>query len=80
MTPLNEQRRRPDWDRLRLVLALVAALLGIATSLFTALALVPRVRLVDVLTVFASGVGGGAGLTWAAMEFRKALTSARKSG
>ncbi len=80
MTPLNKQRREPAWERLRPVLALVAALLGIATSLFTALALVPRVRLVDVLTVFASAVGGGAGLTWATMEFRKAPRSARKSG
>ena len=86
MTRLNKQRlrvpsalgRKPGWERLRPVLALVAALLGIATSLFTALALVPRVRLVDVLTVFASAAGGGAGLTWAAMEFRKAK-SARKS-
>ena len=80
MTPANKQRLHRPWEPLRPVLALVAALLGIATSLFTALALVPRVRLVDVLTVFASAVGGGAGLTWATMEFRKAHKSARKSG
>jgi len=80
MTPLNKQPQRPKWERLPVVLALVAALLGLTTSLFTALALVPRVRLVDVLTVFASAVGGGAGLTWATMEFRKAPKSARKSG
>jgi hypothetical protein len=75
MTPLNERPTQPHWNRLRPVLALVAALLGIATSLFTALALVPRVQLVDVVTVFAGAVGGGADLTWATMELRKALRS-----
>jgi hypothetical protein len=80
MTPPSKQRLYPGWERLRPVIVLVAALLGIATSLVTALDLVPRVRLVDVLTVFASGVGGGAGLVWATMEFRHALRSPRKSG
>jgi hypothetical protein len=45
--PLNK-------DRLRSVLLLVPAVIGIATSLITASALVPRVRVVDVLTVFAT--------------------------
>ena len=58
------------------MVVLVAALLGIATSFFGALALVPRVRLVEVVTVFASAVGGGAGLVWAMVEFRKARSSA----
>jgi len=76
MTQLNKQRTQPVWPRLRPALALAGAVVGIATSFLTALALVPRVRLVDVLTVFAGAVGGGAGLTWAAMEFRKAVGSA----
>jgi hypothetical protein len=80
MTAATKPRVHPEWERLRPVLVLVAALVGIATSLVTALDLVPRVRLVDVLTVFASGVGGGAGVAWSTMEFRQALRSARKSG
>ena len=75
MTLLNKQRSRSGWQRLRPALVLVAAILGIATSLFSALALVPRVRLVEVVTVFAGAVGGGAGLVWAVMEFRKARSS-----
>lgn len=76
MTVPNRPRPQPAWARLRPALVLAGAGIGIATSFFTALALVPRVRLVDVLTVFAGAVGGGAGLTWAAMEFRKAVGSA----
>jgi hypothetical protein len=61
---MNKDRRRP-------VLLLVPAVIGIATSLITAFALVPRVRVVDVLTVFATAFGGGAALTAAIVEFRK---------
>ena len=76
MSLMNKQSLQSGSRRLRPVLVLVAAVLGIATSFFGALALVPRVRLVEVLTVFASAVGGGAGLVWAMMEFRKARSSA----
>ena len=76
MTRLNKQPRQPAWPRLRPALVLAGAVIGIVTSFFTALALVPRVRLVDVLTVFAGAVGGGAGLAYAAMEFRKAVAPA----
>ncbi len=75
MTLLNKPRPRRAWPPLRPALVLAGAVIGIATSFFTALALVPRVRLVDVLTVFAGAVGGGAGLAYAAMEFRKAVGS-----
>jgi hypothetical protein len=78
MTPVNKQRLKLRLEGLRPALVLVASLLGIATSLFTALTLVPRVRLVEVVTVFASAVGGGAGLTWATMEFRKARNPAKR--
>jgi hypothetical protein len=76
MTLVNRQRSQSVRERLRPALVLAGALVGIATSLITALELVPRVRLVEVLTVFASAVGGGAGLVWATIEFRKAHSSA----
>ncbi len=76
MTQLNKQPRQWGPKPLRPALVLVAALLGIATSFFGALALVPRVRLVEVVTVFAGAMGGGAGLVWAVVEFRKARSSA----
>jgi hypothetical protein len=58
------------------VLLVVVALLGLVTSLLGALSLVPRVKLVEVLTVFAGGVGAGAALVAAVVEFRKERLSA----
>lgn len=60
----------------RAVLLVIVAVFGVATSLAGALALVPRVRLVEVLTVFAGGVGAGAALVAAVVEFRKERVSA----
>jgi hypothetical protein len=66
-----------DRDRLRPRLLLVTALLGILVSLTTALALVPRIRLVEVLTLFGSALGAGAALATAIAGFRKLKTAAR---
>jgi hypothetical protein len=55
--------------------ALLAAAIGTATSVASALALVPRVRLVDALTVLATAFGSGAALVWAIVEFRRARRS-----
>jgi hypothetical protein len=58
-------------DRLRSVLLLLPAALGIVMSITTALALVPRVRAVEVITIVGSAFGSGAALTAALVEFRK---------
>jgi hypothetical protein len=58
------------------LLLLAPAVGGIATSLVTALMLVPRVRVVEALTVFGTAVGGGAALVAAIVEFRKARAAA----
>ena len=59
-------------DRLRSVLVMmVPAVLGIVVAVTTALSLVPRIRTVEVITLFASAFGSGAALTWALVEFRK---------
>ena len=58
-------------DRLRSVLLLLPAALGIVMSITTALALVPRVRAVEVITIFGSAFGSGAALTASLIEFRK---------
>jgi hypothetical protein len=53
------------------VLLVLVAVLGFVTSLLGALSLLPRVKLVEVVTVFAGGVGAGAALVAAVVEFRK---------
>jgi hypothetical protein len=58
-------------DRLRSVLLLLPAALGIVMALTTALGIVPRVRTVEVITIFGSAFGSGAALTGALIEFRK---------
>jgi hypothetical protein len=56
---------------------LVAAVLGLGASVVSALALVPRVQLVEVVTVIASAAGGGAALAVALVQFRQARAAAR---
>ena len=58
---------------------LVAAVLGLATAVVSGLALLPRVRLVEVLTVVAGGIGGGAALTAAVVQFKQASAARRHS-
>ena len=56
---------------------LAAAVVGLATAVISGLALVPRVRLVEVLTVVAGGVGGGAALVSALLSYKQARAAAR---
>ena len=55
---------------------LVAGMVGLATAVLSGVALVPRVRLVDVVTVVVSGIGAGAALVWALVQFRLARSAA----
>jgi hypothetical protein len=57
--------------------SLLVAVLGLATALFSGLALMPRVRLVEVLTVVAGGIGGGAALTLAIAQFKQVRAAQR---
>jgi Na+/citrate or Na+/malate symporter len=57
---------------------LAAAVVGLATAVISGLALVPRVRLVEVLSVVAGGVGGGAALVGAIIQFKHARAAARR--
>ena len=50
---------------------LLVAVPGLTTAAVSGLALMPRVRLVEVLTVVAGGVGGGAALTLAIARFKQ---------
>ena len=52
-------------------LMFVTSIAGLAVSVLSGLALVPRVRLVEVLTVIAGAVGGGAALVVSIMQFRQ---------
>jgi hypothetical protein len=51
---------------------LISALAGLLAAILSGMALVPRVRLVEVLTVLASGIGAGAGLGAAIVQLRAA--------
>lgn len=53
------------------VLMFVTSIAGLAVSILSGLALVPRVRLVEVLTVIAGAVGGGAALVVSILQFRR---------
>ena len=44
---------------------------GLAVSVLSALSLVPRVRLVEVLTVVAGAVGGGAAFAVSMIQFQR---------
>ena len=59
-------------------ITLVVAVLGLATAVISGLALVPRVRLVEVLSVVAGGIGGGAALTAAVVQFKQARAAQRE--
>jgi hypothetical protein len=74
-TPSMKKRRpvTPEQRQLREARALlVAGLLGIATAFLSGIALVPRVKLVEVFIVVASSVGAGAALTASVGQFREA--------
>jgi hypothetical protein len=62
--------------QLRPLLLLIPGLVGIVIALITALGLVPRVRLVEAITVFGTAVGGGAAMAAGVLEFRKARAAA----
>jgi hypothetical protein len=54
---------------------LLAAALSLVTAFLSALALLPRVRLVEVVTIVASAVAAGAALAAALVEFKQARTN-----
>jgi hypothetical protein len=56
---------------------LFGAVCGVAVAGISALALVPRVRLVEVLGVIAGGIGAGAGLVGAIFQFKTAREAVR---
>ena len=56
---------------------LVGAVAGLITAIGTGLAMVPRVPLVDVVTVLAGGIGAGAALVGAIVHFRQARQRGR---
>ena len=60
----------------RAILLLLAAVVGLGSGLVTALDLVPRVRLVEAVTLFFSAFGAGATMVGAIIEFRKARLTA----
>ena len=61
------------------VTTLLGAFLGLAMAFIAGIALVPRVRLVEVLAVVAGGIGGGAALTSAIVQFKQARAAARQA-
>jgi hypothetical protein len=58
---------------------LVVAIIGVLTAIVSGFALVPRVRMVEVLTVVAGGIGGGAALTGSLVQFKQARDAARRT-
>jgi len=59
------------------VAALAVAIIGLVTALVSGLALVPRVRLVEVLTLIATAIGSGAALAVAVVQLRQAMSGGR---
>lgn len=57
-------------DRSRLRLQLVGALLSLVVAFTAALGMRDRVRLVDILALFAGGMGAGVGVATAARALR----------
>ncbi len=67
MDALEEKRRhRRAAQRM-----LVVAIAGLVTAFASGAALIPRVHLVEVLTVVAGAIGAGAALTAAIVEWQK---------
>jgi hypothetical protein len=62
-------------NRRRAVALLASAGIGTLVSLTTALALVPRIRAVEVVAVFGGAFGAGAALVSAIVEFRASSNS-----
>ena len=50
---------------------LIFSIIVIVAGIFNALALMDRVRLVDILTLFFTGFGAGAGLVKTVLDFRE---------
>ena len=59
----------------RAALGVVAAVMGLAVGLLNAMQLSGRIRMVDILTLFASGVAAGAGLVKAMIDLRQSRRS-----
>lgn len=57
-------------DRLRFRLQLIGSLLSIVVAAAAALGMRDRVRLVDILALFAGGMGAGVGVATVAREAR----------
>ena len=69
----------PEQKQYRAAAAMLAgAVAGLTVAILSGLALVPRVRLVDVLIVIAGAVGGGAALVGAIVQFKQARATVRR--
>ena len=60
---------------MRTRLLLFAAIIQVVLGIITATALVPRIRLVEAITVFATSFGAGATFVGGMTEFKKARRS-----
>jgi hypothetical protein len=60
---------------MRTRLLLLATIIQVVLGIMTATALVPRIRLVEAVTVFATAFGAGATFVGGVAEFRKARRS-----
>ena len=60
-----------DKTHLKAALGVVAAVAGATVAVMSALQMQGRVRTVDILTLFAGGVGAGVGLVGAIVEIRR---------
>ena len=52
-------------------IGLIGAAAGLAVSLLSALQMIDHVRLVEIVTLFAGGMGAGVGLVKAVIDHRK---------
>lgn len=53
-------------------LGVVAAILGLAVGFLNAMQLSDRIRLVDIVSLYAAGMAAGAGLVKAMVDYRRA--------